>query len=98
MIAWESVVLAGGQEGEVARRLTLGSRAGALPLAAQGYPTARVGREWKQRFEGGVDFQRDYDQPRAVHSLWELLSNFGLINHIQFSSVQFRNFSQKLVH
>ena len=41
-------------------------RAGAVPLATQGYPTTEVGREWKQRFEGAVEFQRDYDQPRAV--------------------------------
>ena len=41
-------------------------RAGAVPLATQGYPTTEVGREWKQRFEGAVEFQRDYDRLRAV--------------------------------
>jgi hypothetical protein len=41
-------------------------RAGAVPLATQGYPTTEVGREWKQRFEGAVEFQRDYDRSRAV--------------------------------
>jgi hypothetical protein len=41
-------------------------RAGAVPLATQGYPTTKVGREWKQRFEGAVEFQRDYDRSRAV--------------------------------
>ena len=28
--------------------------------------TTEVGREWKQRFEGAVEFQRDYDRSRAV--------------------------------
>jgi hypothetical protein len=41
-------------------------RAGAAPLATQGYPTTEVGREWKQRYEGAVEFQRDYDRSRAV--------------------------------
>ena len=43
-------------------------RTGAVPLATQGYPTTEVGREWKQHFEGAVEFQRDYDQSRAVQT------------------------------
>ena len=65
MITRESAVLAGGQEGLVARRPTLGGPAGALPLATRGYPTTEVGREWKQSFEGDVEFQRDYGQSRT---------------------------------
>jgi hypothetical protein len=41
-------------------------RAGAVPLAAQ-VPNDRSGlRVLKQRFEGAVEFQRDYDRSRAV--------------------------------
>jgi hypothetical protein len=65
-----TLALAGGRGGKVERRLTLGNlcvgRAGAVPLTTQGYPTTEVGREWKQRFEGAVEFQRDYDQSRTV--------------------------------
>jgi hypothetical protein len=75
-------------------------RTGAVPLATQGYPTTQVGREWKQRFEGAVEFQRDYDQSRAVQtrhcsycrfSYVRPVFLYSLINHIQFSSVQFRD-------
>ena len=41
-------------------------RAGAVPLATQ-VPNDRSGlRVLKQRFEGAVEFQRDYDRSRAV--------------------------------
>ena len=75
MIARESVVLRAGRwAGGLGGAVT--DPHNALPLAAQGYPTTRVDREARQRFEGGVEFQRNYDQPPAHTHCGLLLSIF----------------------